>query len=57
MPVIVEPKDYAAWLTCQDVALGPYPADRMTARPVNRFVNNARNQGEKCIAPPDGAIT
>ena len=53
MPVILDLQDYAAWLACQEVPLVPFPAARMTVRPVNRWVNNVRNQGEKCIAPPD----
>jgi len=31
--------------------LRPFPADEMTVRPVSTFVNNARNQGEACVAP------
>lgn len=27
------------------------PSDRMTVRPVSTFVNNARDEGEECIAP------
>jgi putative SOS response-associated peptidase YedK len=53
MPVILDAKDYDAWLECRDAPLLPFPAERMSARPVNRFVNNARNQGAKCIEPPD----
>ena len=53
MPVILDATDYDTWLKCQDVPLRSFPADRMSARPVNRFVNNARNQGEKCISPPE----
>jgi len=53
MPVILEAAHYDAWLACEDGPLVPFPADRMTARPVNRYVNNVRNQGEKCIGPPE----
>ena len=53
MPVILDAADYDAWLACDDVPLVPFPVDRMTARPVNRWVNNVKNQGEKCVAPPD----
>jgi putative SOS response-associated peptidase YedK len=52
MPVILDAADYAAWLACEDVSLVPFSADRMTARPVSRYVNKAGNEGEQCIAPP-----
>jgi putative SOS response-associated peptidase YedK len=62
MPVVVAPEDYADWLgpgTEQDKRelsqlrhlLRPYPAELMRAVPVSPFVNNARNEGEACIAP------
>jgi putative SOS response-associated peptidase YedK len=60
MPVILHPTDYAAWLdpANQDVAklarlITPYEGDDITVRQVNTYVNNARNQGGKCINPPD----
>jgi hypothetical protein len=31
--------------------LRPFPADEMRVRPVSTFVNNARNEGEACVAP------
>jgi putative SOS response-associated peptidase YedK len=62
MPVIVDPADYETWLAgagelARDVqALLPLLAPRewpaMRARPVSRAVNNARNEGPQCIAPP-----
>lgn len=61
MPVILEPEDYAMWLTTngEDKAelsmlqhlLRAYPSAQMAARPVSKFVNNARNEGVECIAP------
>lgn len=55
MPVILDPVDYDAWLNPEagDVAyiLAPFDADRMTAKPVSTYVNNARNQGPDCIEP------
>jgi putative SOS response-associated peptidase YedK len=58
MPVILPPDEYDLWLDpeFQDrdkllSMLRPFPADEMTVRPVNTFVNNARNQGEQCVAP------
>jgi putative SOS response-associated peptidase YedK len=60
MPVILHPSDYRAWLdpANQDVAelarlITTYEGLDLTVRPVNTYVNNARNQGDKCIAPPD----
>jgi putative SOS response-associated peptidase YedK len=53
MPVILDPVDYDAWLNPEsgDAAymLAPFDAERMTAKPVNTFVNNARNEGAECI--------
>lgn len=55
MPVILDPPDYDAWLdpANQDAGymLDGIPPDRMTVRPVSTFVNNARHEGEECIAP------
>jgi putative SOS response-associated peptidase YedK len=56
MPVILQPADYQAWLdpaTRPDALkplLRPYEPDAMTARPISQFVNNARNEGEQCVA-------
>jgi putative SOS response-associated peptidase YedK len=54
MPVLLDECDYAAWLdpANTDVAnlLDPLPAERMSVRPVSRFVNNARNEGPECVA-------
>jgi putative SOS response-associated peptidase YedK len=59
MPVILSPADYDRLLdpANEDTAalqslLKPFRADAMTARPVNRYVNNARNEGAECIAAP-----
>ena len=43
---------HAAWLACEEVPLVPFPADRMSARPVSRFVNKAGNEGAECIGQP-----
>ncbi len=58
MPVILPPEEYDLWLDpeFQDrdkllSMLRPFPADEMTVRQVSTFVNNARNQGEACVAP------
>ncbi len=54
MPVILDSVDYDAWLNPEsgDVAymLLPFDTERMTARPVSTYVNNARNQGPECVA-------
>jgi putative SOS response-associated peptidase YedK len=58
MPVILPPEDYDLWLDpeFQDrdkllSMLRAFPADEMQVRPVSTVVNNARNEGEQCIAP------
>jgi putative SOS response-associated peptidase YedK len=59
MPAILDEANYDAWLDpANDDArqlqamLPPFYADRMTARPVSRFVSNARKEDESSIAPP-----
>lgn len=54
MPVILPPEAFAPWLDGENVALAPYPAETMTARAVNRWVNNAAHDGPRCIEPADG---
>lgn len=49
MPVILDAANYDAWLACQEVPLMPFPAERMTVRPVSRFVNKVANEGEACL--------
>ncbi len=58
MPVIVNPEAYDPWLdqAVHDVPrltslLRPYPAEKMMANPVSRFVNNARVDDPRCIEP------
>lgn len=51
MPVILDSADYDAWLTGEQVPLVPFPADRMTVRPVSQYVNSVKNQGPMCIEP------
>jgi putative SOS response-associated peptidase YedK len=58
MPVILHKGDYDTWLdpTISDRArleglLKPYDGP-MQARPVSRYVNNARNQGAECVVDP-----
>jgi putative SOS response-associated peptidase YedK len=58
MPVILDPKDYAAWLDQTPRPKGellsllrPFPSEAMQAVPVSTTVNNPRNQGPACIEP------
>jgi putative SOS response-associated peptidase YedK len=62
MPVILDPRDYDLWLGGGSDAspreqeelmhlLRPYPAEEMAAVPVSTYVNNAMNEGERCIEP------
>jgi len=62
MPVILDPDDYDLWLDPSiddrkklERVIKPFPAKTMAVRPVSIFVNNVKNQGEQCIAPPDEA--
>jgi putative SOS response-associated peptidase YedK len=59
MPVILNPDDYDTWLNpaiddraTLEVLLAPFPVERMSARPVSTFVNDARHEGPECIQPP-----
>jgi putative SOS response-associated peptidase YedK len=58
MPVILNPKDYDAWLdpTPQtDLNLlrliQPYPTSKMTAHPVSTLVNKPSNDVPECVVP------
>lgn len=58
MPVILPEEHWELWLdeSQQDPAalqelLRPFPAERMGARRVSEYVNNARHQGPECQAP------
>lgn len=64
MPAILHARDYDQWLdrslddeaALQGVLL-PYEAELMVSGPVNRHVNNARNDDAQCIEPvelPEG---
>jgi putative SOS response-associated peptidase YedK len=62
MPVILTAATMGRWLGDQplpapeyEALTRPLAADRMTVRPVNRFVSNSRNEGPQCLAPPDAA--
>ncbi len=57
MPVIIAPQDNKMWLKRENDAdnrlylLRPFVPEKMTAHPVDTFVNNARNDGARCIEP------
>lgn len=53
MPVILDPKDYDAWLqddpTKSGKLLRPFQSEEMTLYPVSTLVNSPRNDGPKCV--------
>ena len=58
MPVILDPRDYGAWLGEVEVApvklaamLAPPPDAKIEAYPVRTLVNSPRNDTPECIAP------
>ncbi|MDE0147915.1 MAG: SOS response-associated peptidase [Rhodospirillaceae bacterium] len=51
MPVILPPDSWDAWLAGDEVPLGPYPADAMTAHPVSTHVNRPANDDPRCVEP------
>jgi putative SOS response-associated peptidase YedK len=64
MPLILDEGDWAAWLgkggedpparlSELQHLFRPYDSKRMKLRPVSTYVNNARNEGEKCVEPLD----
>jgi putative SOS response-associated peptidase YedK len=64
MPAIITAADAAAWLDdedgdgeCARLLLSPFAAERMTARRVSMFVNNARNEGVACMASTEEDAT
>ncbi len=64
MPVILDPKDYGAWLdpvsqetTRLEALLAPYSAERMTLYAVSAEVNSPRYDGPQCLAPAAPAKT
>ena len=58
MPVILDAKDYAAWLDpafqhvdTLNTLLRPFPSEHMTAVPVSTLVNNPRHDAPQCLEP------
>ena len=61
MPVILAPADFERWLDPKatklpelQALLRPYPAEAMTAYPVDTRVNSPRNNDAACVAPLAG---
>ena len=50
-PLVVAPDAWDAWLAGEEVPLGPYPADAMTAHPVSTHVNRPANDNPRCVEP------
>ncbi len=62
MPVILTAATMPRWLGDAPLAadelkelVRPVAAESMESRPVSRFVSNSRNEGPRCLAPPDEA--
>ena len=51
MPMILEPEAGKQWLSGDNDMLETYAAPKLTAWPVDRRVNNARNEGSDLIDP------
>lgn len=57
MPVILKPEDFDLWLDrhaplpAVESLFKPYPQAEMHLTPVSKYVNNARNDGPRCIEP------
>jgi putative SOS response-associated peptidase YedK len=60
MPVILTAATMPRWIGDKPLAgedyaslVSPIESALMESRPVSRFVNNSRNQGPECLAPPN----
>ena len=51
MPVILPPDAWDAWLAGEEIPLGPYPTEDMTAHPVSTHVNRPANDDPRCVEP------
>jgi putative SOS response-associated peptidase YedK len=55
MPAILRPEDCQSWIFDErDVALkaiGPYPAQVMSAQTLGTDINSSRNEGAELLAP------
>jgi putative SOS response-associated peptidase YedK len=61
MPVILDTEAESVWLDAnapvEDLRslLVPFASEKMEAYPVDPYVNNAKNQGPKCVEPLEAA--
>ncbi len=60
MPVILTRDTMPRWIGDQPLApdelkdlFRPIEASRMASRPVSRYMSNSRNEGPRCLEPPD----
>jgi putative SOS response-associated peptidase YedK len=57
MPIVLDPATYAAWLDPAEASpermLTPARLGELEAVPVGNAVNNPKNDGPECLAPPD----
>jgi len=60
MPVILTQETMRRWIGDQPLPpeelkelTRPLAASRMPSRPVSRYMSNSRNEGPRCLAPPD----
>ena len=58
MPVILPPEAHSQWLagSKSEGLLAPYSATEMKAYPVDPYVNDARHDDAKCLAPAPNAV-
>ena len=57
MPLMLDDEAARRWVTAssgEDVKdlISSYPADRMSSRAVNTYVNSIKNEGEQCWSAP-----
>jgi putative SOS response-associated peptidase YedK len=62
MPVILTAGAMPRWIGSAPLddgeyrsLVGPFEPGLMESRPVSRYVSNSRNQGPRCLDPPDEA--
>jgi putative SOS response-associated peptidase YedK len=62
MPVLLTAETMPRWIGDTPLAeeelrllAGPLDPARMESRPVNRYMSNSRNDGPRCLEPPDAA--
>ncbi len=62
MPVLLTQASMSRWIGAKPLTesayrelTGPFPAELMAVREVNRFVSNTRHEGPQCLEPPESA--